>query len=94
MSGLLVHHIVNLLEAVWVVREIHPFQTLAWVVLPGHMHWMWRLPDGDSDYWLRWGLVNAGFSRAVPEHERLAEMRSTVGRALEKADLICRHRVL
>ena len=78
-SGLLVDRVADLREAVRVVRDAHPFQILAWVVLPEHMHALWRLPDGDSDYSLRWGLIKAGFSRAIPKHERLCDSRRAKG---------------
>ena len=39
------------------VAERHPFHTDAWVVLPDHMHFVWTLPEGDSNYSLRWAVV-------------------------------------
>ena len=47
------------------VRERHPFQLCAWVVLPDHMHCIWRLPHGDSNYAKRWGQIKAGASREL-----------------------------
>lgn len=37
--------------------EKHPFQIDAIVILPDHLHTVWRLPDGDADYSLRWRLI-------------------------------------
>jgi len=37
--------------------EKHPFQIDAIVILPDHLHTVWRLPVGDSDYSLRWRLI-------------------------------------
>lgn len=42
-----------------------PFRCDAMVVLPDHLHAVWTLPDGDSDYSTRWRLIKARFSRAV-----------------------------
>jgi putative transposase len=39
------------------------------VVLPEHLHAIWRLPEGDADFPLRWSLIKATFSRALPKTE-------------------------
>ena len=39
------------------VADRRPFQTDAWVILPDHMHVVWTLPEGDSDYSSRWAIV-------------------------------------
>jgi len=35
----------------------HPFQIDAIVILPDHLHTVWWLPPGDTDYPLRWRLI-------------------------------------
>jgi putative transposase len=45
------------------VTAAHPFTIDAIVVLPDHLHCIWRLPDGDADYPMRWRLVKSAFSR-------------------------------
>jgi putative transposase len=57
------------------VRNRHPFAIDAIVVLPEHLHCIWTLPDGDSDYRKRWALIKAGFSRGIPVGERRSESR-------------------
>ena len=52
-------------QAIADVRAIHPFNILAWVLLPDHMHCIWELPDGGTDYSKRWGMIKAGFTRRV-----------------------------
>ncbi|MGB0722488.1 MAG: REP-associated tyrosine transposase [Gammaproteobacteria bacterium] len=32
----------------------HPFEIEAWVIMPNHVHMIWRLPDGDVDVAGRW----------------------------------------
>lgn len=64
-SDLLVREIGQLREAVRVTREVRPFQVDAWVVLPDHLHCVWTLPDGDSDYSVRWGAIKARFVMGV-----------------------------
>lgn len=48
---------VALRAAVQAVREEHPFHVEAWVLLPDHLHCLWRLPEGDADYSLRWAKI-------------------------------------
>jgi putative transposase len=65
-SRLLTTHIETLRQAMRTVRQRHPFEIVAAVVLPDHLHAIWRLPKGDADFPLRWALIKAGFSRALP----------------------------
>ncbi len=44
-------------------RAAHPFETLAIVVLPEHLHCIWTLPDGDAEYAIRWSLIKRAFTR-------------------------------
>ena len=44
------------------VQSTHPFAIDAWVLLPEHFHCLWTLPEGDSDFSKRWGLIKAKFS--------------------------------
>jgi putative transposase len=61
--------ITRLRSAFRAVRATHPFELLAMVVLPDHLHCIWQLPDGDSDFAKRWMLVKRHFSRATPATE-------------------------
>lgn len=56
-----------------VLRE-RPYQFVASVVLPDHMHFIWTLPDGDSDFSRRLGRFKALFTRSID----LGEQTSTV----------------
>ncbi|MCB1953908.1 MAG: transposase, partial [Rhodocyclaceae bacterium] len=49
-SDALVAHIDLRRDAVRKLRMSRPFHIDAWVVLPEHMHAVWTLPRGDSDY--------------------------------------------
>lgn len=44
------------------VRSAHPFEIDAVVILPNHLHTVWRLPEGDADYPLRWRKIKQYFS--------------------------------
>ncbi|MHB8087574.1 MAG: REP-associated tyrosine transposase [Anaerolineaceae bacterium] len=63
------HHILThptarkILHHAWeTTNERHPFQTLAICLLPDHIHCIWKLPDGDSDYSTRWKEIKRHFS--------------------------------
>lgn len=64
-SWLLIDHIAELREAVRQTKTERPFAIDAWVVLPDHMHCIWRLPGKDCDYGTRWGAIKSRFTRAV-----------------------------
>ena len=64
-SSLLVDQIEALRVAVRQTQVDRPFRIDAAVVLPDHLHMIWTLPDGDSDYSVRWGAIKARFSRDV-----------------------------
>lgn len=52
-------------EAIERTRAERPFETLAIVFLPDHLHAVWRLPTGDADYSTRWRLIKSRFTRAL-----------------------------
>ncbi|PLL11111.1 transposase [Tabrizicola sp. TH137] len=64
-GDLLIRHVDALRDAVRVTRRERPFAVDAWVVLPDHMHCIWQLPEGDSDYSIRMGAIKARFSMAL-----------------------------
>ena len=71
----LVRYIADLRTAIHQVRTAHPFTLLAMVVLPEHLHAVWRLPEGDADYPMRWSLIKAGFSRRLIKSETISASR-------------------
>ena len=68
-STLLVDRIGALREAVRATRVARQFHVDAWVVLPEHLHCIWTLPAGDSDFLGRWAAIKRRFSGAVPATE-------------------------
>ena len=50
-------------EAIEVVRRKWPFEIIAIVLLPGHLHTVWTLPRGDDQYSTRWRLIKENFTR-------------------------------
>lgn len=55
-------------DAIKKVRERHPFYIDAWVLLPDHLHTIWTLPEGDSDFSLRWNLIKRYVTRSCAKH--------------------------
>jgi putative transposase len=53
-----------LLSAINSVKSAHPFEIVAQVVLPDHLHSIWTLPDRDSDFPMRWRQIKSAFTRA------------------------------
>jgi len=68
-SALLIERINELQAVTNRVRASHPFEMVAFVVLPEHLHCIWRLPLGDNNYPMRWSLIKAGFSRSMSATE-------------------------
>jgi putative transposase len=77
--GLLVERIDALGASVREVRCERPFQSIAWVVLPDHLHTVWSLPEGDDDFATRWMRIKQGFSRRIPCGERVSDSRRRNG---------------
>jgi len=63
---------VGLLQtAIQQIQERRPFVLEAQAVLPDHIHALWTLPDGDSNYPTRWRLIKEAFTRAYALDHRL-----------------------
>jgi putative transposase len=43
-------------------RKSHSFELIATVLLPDHLHAIWKLPDGDIGYSERWASIKAEFT--------------------------------
>ncbi|MFQ5480923.1 MAG: transposase, partial [Thermodesulfobacteriota bacterium] len=39
---------VILREVIREARRLYPFEITAWVLLPDHIHTIWKLPEGDT----------------------------------------------
>lgn len=74
-GDVLVRHIDDLRAVINGVKARHPFSIIAMVVLPEHLHAIWRLPPGGADFPLRWSLIKAGFSRRLEKSETIRASR-------------------
>jgi putative transposase len=50
-------------RAIGEVQGERTFELTAMVLLPEHLHCIWRLPEDDSDFSKRWGLIKSKFSK-------------------------------
>jgi putative transposase len=64
-SRLLVEEVDRLRAAVRDTMGERPFKVDAWVVLPDHLHAVWTLPEGDTDYSVRWSAIKARFTMSL-----------------------------
>ena len=55
--------IITFLNIIEKNQNEYPFEQIAYCILPDHIHCIWKLPDGDDDYSMRWQLIKARFSR-------------------------------
>ena len=56
-------------------RAARPFDVIAAVVMPNHLHCIWTLPEGDADNARRWSQLKSAFSRRVPYEEFVSPSR-------------------
>lgn len=63
-------------EAVETVRLSQPFAIDAWVLLPDHLHAIWRLPPGDADFSNRWRLIKRHVTHACGKTYLRADLLS------------------
>jgi putative transposase len=50
-------------SAIEQTRKDRPFDFLAMVLLPEHLHALWTLPESDADFSIRWAAIKARFTR-------------------------------
>jgi putative transposase len=62
-SQQLIQSIDLLRQAFRVTHRAKPFQIIAIVILPNHLHTIWTLPSGDMDYPGRWKAIKSNFTR-------------------------------
>jgi putative transposase len=76
-SGLLTERIQLLRNALKEIKKQMPFGLDAIVILPDHLHCIWSLPPGDSDFSTRWKKIKALFSREISKSDgRSASLRA------------------
>jgi putative transposase len=64
-SSALVEHIDALRASLRKTKTERPFEIVAMVILPDHIHAVWRLPDGDDGYSMRLQIFKFRFTQAL-----------------------------
>lgn len=67
---------VALRQSIITVRQRFPFDILAWVLMPDHMHCIWRLPENDNDFGKRWSMIKRLTSKSCPQYHLPPEAMS------------------
>jgi len=63
-------------KAIDKTRAGYPFIIDAWVLMPDHLHCIWTLPKGDSDFSTRWSKIKRDVSILCREQYRRVEWLS------------------
>ena len=50
-------------DAIQSVRKKRPFEIVAAVLLPDHLHTIWAMPEGDDNFAVRWMLIKSYVSK-------------------------------
>lgn len=74
-SSLLSHRINELRQSMVWVKTRHPFRLEAVVVMPNHLHFLMRLPEGDANYSQRISLIKGDFSKRIVKIEDISASR-------------------
>ena len=62
-------------DAIITVRAKYPFEIIAWVLMPDHLHTIWRLPEKDANYSLRWREIKRYTTHACPSFPKIWQNR-------------------
>ncbi len=54
-----------LLDVFHEIQQRHSFDVIAQVIMPDHIHSIWKLPHDDIDYPNRWRLIKGTFTRKM-----------------------------
>jgi putative transposase len=75
-SSLLFDRLDSLRDAMHAAKRARSFHVDAMVVLPDHLHCIWTLPPGDSDFSTRWAHIKGAFSRNIAHGEAVCDSRA------------------
>lgn len=55
-------------NAIKQTQSQYPFEMIAIVLLPDHLHCIWKMPDDDYNYGKRWGIIKSLVSKQCREY--------------------------
>lgn len=50
------------------IQQQYPFEIIAWVQLPDHLHCVWQMTANDTDYSMRWSQIKRLTTQACPQY--------------------------
>ena len=78
-SSYLITYISHLRRAFHTIQKQRPFEIVAAVILPEHLHVVMALPDDDCDYPGRWKAIKSCFTRALVKENPVGLTRNRKG---------------
>jgi putative transposase len=70
-------------QAIRTVQSVMPFQNIAWVLLPDHLHTVWILPESDANFSLRWALIKQRVTHLCIDRSQVVPMTESRQRRRE-----------
>ena len=67
-------------HAILEVKSSMPFENIAWVLLPDHLHTIWQLPEGDADFSARWSSIKRRVTQQLNDLPSPSNNRSRLRR--------------
>ena len=72
-------------QAIVAARHRYPFDIIAWVSMPDHIHTIWQLPEKDSAFGQRWSIIKRLTTQALlPYHLPLQQLSASYRARQEK----------
>ncbi|MCX5646032.1 MAG: transposase [Phycisphaerae bacterium] len=72
-------------EAIRQTQARYPYESIAFCLMPEHLHCIWKLPDDDADFSIRWspikGLFTQQYRRGTRHPESVPASRKRKGEA-------------
>lgn len=70
-------NIERLRRAIRIVKQAHPFTIDGIVIMPDHLHTIWKLPEGDDNYPMRWAQIKRQFTMLLATGEEVNRSRTS-----------------
>lgn len=51
------------------IQQQYHFEIIAWVQLPDHLHCIWKMPENDANYSMRWSQIKRLTTQACPQYQ-------------------------
>ena len=55
-------------NSIKLIQQQYPFEIIAWVQLPDHLHCIWQMPENDAGYSMRWSQIKRLTTQACPQY--------------------------